>query len=134
MLLGYETDIDRAPRFGRARRELERAGISGRPSKTKDQLLHAEVARVGWNIKDVSSERDDQRTIHRHTDPLEDVEIEVRRATFHAAFDHAADAGTPGQFGARPAAPLPHRLDLTTDPDTLFLIPTSGFDGELGSV
>ena len=84
-------------------------------------------------LEDVASEGDDHRAIHRHADPLEDVEVQVGDPTLNAAFHHPADTSATGECGAGPATTLAHRTDLVADPDALFLVPPSRLDRELGA-
>lgn len=130
---GNQADIDGPPRFDGSGRKFERSVVSGRTTKTKDEFLHGQVAGVCRQIQDVAPERDDQWSIHGGVDPLEDIEIQVRDPTFHAALDHSPDAGTPGQVGTRPPAALAHGPDLATDPDPLVRVPSGRLDRKLGA-
>jgi hypothetical protein len=95
--------------------------------------LDREVTGVYRGFEDVPTEGHHQGTIHRHADPLKDVQVEVGRAALDSALDHSADARPPSEFCACPSTPLSHGSDLAADPGTLFAIPPIGFERELGS-
>jgi hypothetical protein len=125
-----QPDIDRPPRFVGTGWQLERPGVACGPTVTQDELLHREVSGICRSLVNVTAERHQDRSVERDADPLQGIEVDVGHPAFEPALDHPTDPGSPGEFGARPAATLTHRPHLAADPQQLFLVPPLGFDRE----
>src|SRR6185436_18760544 len=65
-----EADVDRARRFERLRRQLERAGVAGRVTEPEGELLHRKVWPVPRLGEVIATERDEQRHPEGDADAL----------------------------------------------------------------
>jgi hypothetical protein len=130
-----QTDIGRPPWLGWAGRELERPDERCSPTKTKDEFLDGEVARIGGFLKPVALQPDDEWPADGERQPLPRVEgVAATEPTLDRTLGRSRDPGDVRYLLLCRATTMPSRSHLAPEASQLFQVAPVRFGREFSSL